>query len=104
MIRGLVIFFLEILKKESFQLVGANLNGQNLNDYKFSERSALIMGSESHGISNEVLALTDQTISIPGNGNAESLNIGHSAAIIINELFKINFVCVLLFTHGIILA
>ena len=43
-----------------------------------------------HGISNEITGLTSNMISIPGNGNAESLNIGHSAAILINEMSKKN--------------
>ena len=80
--------FLKSMKE--YPIIGTSLNGDSVYKHDFKTPSILILGSESHGISNEITGLTDNMISIPGNGNAESLNIGHSAAIIINEMSRKN--------------
>lgn len=48
----------------------------------------IVMGSESHGISDKVLELTDQRITIPKLGGAESLNISVATGIICSEIFR----------------
>ena len=42
---------------------------------------AWILGSEAHGVSDEMRALADLSVSIPMFGGAESLNVGSAAAI-----------------------
>ena len=42
---------------------------------------AWILGSEAHGVSEEMRALADLSVSIPMFGGAESLNVGSAAAI-----------------------
>lgn len=42
---------------------------------------AWILGSEAHGVSPELRAVSDVTVSIPMFGGAESLNVGSAAAI-----------------------
>ena len=46
----------------------------------------LIMGSESHGVRNELVQLSDQRITIPGTGAAESLNVSVAAGILLDRL------------------
>jgi len=75
---------------KDYPTIGTTLDGSSIYNHDFKTPSILILGNESHGISKEILVLTDHTVSIPGNGSAESLNIGHSAAIIINEIFRNN--------------
>jgi len=48
----------------------------------------LVIGNEGHGISNEVLALADQTVLIPMNGKIQSLNAATAAAISLYEFFQ----------------
>jgi len=49
---------------------------------------ALVMGSEDQGLSDYWLKQADMTIKIPMNGNADSLNVSTSAAIILYEALR----------------
>ncbi len=50
--------------------------------------SAVIIGNEGRGVSEEALKLCDECIKIPMTGRAESLNAGVAASIIIYEMSK----------------
>lgn len=50
----------------------------------------LVMGGEVHGLSEEVKKLSDHFISIPGAGEAESLNVAVAAGILLYELSKVS--------------
>jgi TrmH family RNA methyltransferase len=52
------------------------------------ERTALLLGSESHGIPDEFLEICDEQWHIPGAGRAESLSLPQAAAIMMHELTK----------------
>jgi TrmH family RNA methyltransferase len=63
----------------------ADLNGENMYDFTFPEKSLLVIGNEAKGPSefwkkNKVRALT-----IPGFGHAESLNAGIATGILLNH-------------------
>ena len=71
------------------------MEGTPINKYIFPEYSAIILGNESTGISDEVSSLIDERITINrGNGEgrgeektiAESLNVSVSSAIICYQL------------------
>lgn len=64
----------------------ALLDGKPLSDLKDPKPGAIVIGSEANGIRPELLELTHIPISIPGKGNAESLNAGVSAGIICYSL------------------
>jgi TrmH family RNA methyltransferase len=49
------------------------------------------MGSESHGISAEVLPLINKPITIPAFGNAESLNVAIATGILCSEAKRRDF-------------
>jgi TrmH family RNA methyltransferase len=49
------------------------------------EPKLLVMGSEAHGFSPEELAMIDETITIPMNPGAESLNVAVACAVILFE-------------------
>ena len=61
------------------------LNGRNINDMKDVPQGVIIIGNESKGVSEAVMALADQKITIPGRGNAESLNAAVAAGIILSK-------------------
>jgi len=46
------------------------------------------MGSESHGISEELRKLITDPIKIPGRGGAESLNVGVATAVVLDNFFR----------------
>ena len=52
-----------------------------------SNSTVLVIGSEAHGISNEIIKISDKKIKIPLTSNVESLNAAISAAILISEVF-----------------
>ena len=62
------------------------LNGQNVQTIKGIKEGILIIGNESKGISEEVMQLATQKITIPKFGAAESLNAAVAAGIILSHL------------------
>lgn len=54
-------------------------------DWEWKRQSALVLGPESTGLSDDELKATDQTVSIPMLGEVESLNVSVAAAILLYE-------------------
>ena len=52
------------------------------------DRSAVAIGSEGHGLSAELLGRCDGELIIPMSGEAESLNAGIAAAIVMWEMCR----------------
>lgn len=72
--------FLSALKHKCTILV-SELNGKPLHSFSMNKPYALVMGSESHGVSEEVLDMADERIKIPAYGKAESLNVAVAAGV-----------------------
>jgi tRNA G18 (ribose-2'-O)-methylase SpoU len=51
-----------------------------------TEKSAIIIGNESQGIKPEIMDQLDYEVSIPMPGQAESLNAGVAAAVMMYEI------------------
>ena len=66
-------------------IVGAAMEGEPLAEAKLPKEGLLVMGSESHGINQEVQAHLTQTVTIPNLGQAESLNVAVATGIILWE-------------------
>jgi TrmH family RNA methyltransferase len=75
---------LDFLRNLNCPIHGALLQGEDLNSFNSSEIHVLVLGSEGKGISNEVLPLISNPISIMGSGNAESLNVGIATGIFLH--------------------
>jgi len=70
----------------SMPIYGAVLDGQSAKAIKLSSSSGLlIIGSESHGISDPIKALCSDKITIAGKGKAESLNASIAAAVLLSD-------------------
>ena len=67
---------------------GADLHGDNVHRLTLQPSGVLIMGSESHGLTPPVEACLTQRLHIPGRGQAESLNVAVSAAILLDNFFR----------------
>ncbi|WP_407431024.1 TrmH family RNA methyltransferase [Arcticibacter sp.] len=65
---------------------GALLEGESVYTAKFDRPGLIVLGNEGKGISNGVIELITDTITIPKFGNAESLNVAVSASIICSEI------------------
>lgn len=77
-----------IVKKSGLPTFGAYMKGKVVYGQKFPEAGILVMGNESHGISETLEKLMDHKICIPqfGNSEIESLNVATATAILLNEL------------------
>ena len=78
------------LEESKLPIYGALLEGDSIFDTSFNDPSILLLGSESHGISAELVPLITNKTTIPGGENTESLNLGVSTAIYCSEYFKQN--------------
>ncbi|MFD2787187.1 TrmH family RNA methyltransferase [Hymenobacter rubripertinctus] len=67
---------------------GADLHGDNVHRLTLQPTGVLIMGSESHGLTPPVEACLTQRLHIPGRGQAESLNVAVSAAILLDNFYR----------------
>jgi RNA methyltransferase, TrmH family len=75
-----------INKHSHLPLYAATLNGNNLYGMKRVKEGLIIIGNESKGISEDILVLIKNKITIPGSGNAESLNAAVATGIILSHL------------------
>jgi len=70
-----------------FRVVGSEVR-EGLAPHPCGPATALLMGSESHGLPEELLAMTDERWRIPGTGEAESLSLPQAAAILMYECVR----------------
>lgn len=64
----------------------AALNGKNVQQYRGVKEGIFVIGNESKGISNEIMNLCKEKITIPKNGEAESLNAAVATGIILSHI------------------
>lgn len=72
----------KFLAGESRPVYGLALGGEPLESVRRFEPSIFVMGSESHGIRDSVLARLTHQLRISGHGQAESLNVAIATAIV----------------------
>lgn len=76
------------LNEAGFSLFGADLKGTDVRKWHPSLPSALILGSEAHGLSADTRRLVHETLSITGRADhpgTESLNVATAAGILIYQ-------------------
>ena len=82
---------LDFLKDNRFKIYATSLSTKNsIEKIKFSDSSAIVLGSESVGISKFWLNNSDELIKIPMLGLVDSLNVSVSAAITLYEVNRQN--------------
>jgi tRNA G18 (ribose-2'-O)-methylase SpoU len=81
---------LKQLKSENYLLVGLEqtTNAQNLHEYRFERRTALVIGNERLGLTDEELSLVDQVIEIPVWGLPYAYNVANATAMALYEYCK----------------
>lgn len=64
-----------------------DLTGSSIYTTGFVQKSILLMGSESHGISEELLKIADQKVTIPSfsNSGIDSLNVATATSIVLSQ-------------------
>ena len=76
------------LKDKGYKFICADLDGTDIYSFSLPKKFILFFCNESEGPSPELLNLSDEKITIPGKGKAESLNVASASAIVISELTK----------------
>jgi RNA methyltransferase, TrmH family len=69
-------------------VIAADLTGENTHTAALPKNVFLIMGSESHGVSNLSLTHTTNRVMIPRFGNAESLNVSVATGILLDTITR----------------
>lgn len=78
------------LRESGMQLVAAHPDGDAI-DYReldFTRPTALLVGAELHGVSDEGLALADHHVVLPMLGMARSLNVSVATALLLYEAHR----------------
>ena len=78
---------LEKLRQERYRLVGLEQtsNSKDLHHYQFTRRTALIIGNERTGLTDDVLAALDDVVEIPVWGLPFSYNVATATAMCLYE-------------------
>ncbi|MBU2506383.1 MAG: RNA methyltransferase [Bacteroidetes bacterium] len=76
------------LRRSGYKIIVADINSASIYETKLPPKSVIVFSSESHGPSKEIINAADIICSIPKLGNAESLNVGAAASIILAEFTK----------------
>jgi TrmH family RNA methyltransferase len=71
------------INKDYF-VVGSHAQ-KGIRPHKCAKKTALLLGSESHGIPEALLAMSDELWRIPGTGDADSLSLPQATAIMMYE-------------------
>ena len=76
-----------VLREQGMQIIATNLSATAIDfrDVDYTKPTAIIMGQEKFGISEEALALADQDVIIPMVGMCQSLNVSVASALIMYE-------------------
>ena len=80
----------ENLRRRGYQLVAAHLS-EDAVDYReidYTVPTALLIGTELFGVSDEALAAADRQVMIPMRGMTRSLNVSVACAIVLYEAMR----------------
>ena len=72
---------------KSHTIYACDLDGDSIYTTSFVDKSVILMGSESHGISEEILSIVNKKITIPtfSVSGVDSLNVATATAIVLSE-------------------
>jgi RNA methyltransferase, TrmH family len=73
-------------KNKETPVYAASLEGKNIDELREVNEAIIIIGNESKGISDEVMQMAHERITIPKIGGAESLNAAVAAGIILSHI------------------
>jgi TrmH family RNA methyltransferase len=79
---------MQTLKDKGYKFICADLDGVDIYTFNPPEKFILFFCNESSGPSPELLNLSNEKVTIPGKGKAESLNVASASAIIISEVTR----------------
>ena len=88
------LFRMEMIRLEDEDLlsltetmIGLDLEGEMLYEHAM-EPAIYVLGRESTGLSNEIRERCAKMVTIPGNGQTESLNAAMAGGLLLSEIFR----------------
>lgn len=81
----------DVFQKWDVPIYGAFLNGKNVHGMKSVSHGVILMGNESNGVSDELENVVSDKVTIPGFGEAESLNVAIATAILCDNFKRLTF-------------
>ncbi len=81
-----ILDLLNELTQAGFELSGADLEGEPLQDATFAQKRALVLGSEGRGLSKRAKEKLDKVYKIEMKRDFDSLNVSAAAAIFIHRM------------------
>ncbi len=78
------------LKSKGYTVFGSVVTGfdKTVFECEFSDKSAMVIGNEAFGISDEARKVCDTLVTLPMKGRAESLNASAAAAVLLWEMTR----------------
>jgi tRNA (guanosine-2'-O-)-methyltransferase len=78
------------LRIEGYKIYASALNENSINlfDLDLTKKTAIILGNEHRGVSEEAAANADETFMIPMYGMVQSLNVSVASAVILYEALR----------------
>ncbi|MBD3311745.1 MAG: 23S rRNA (guanosine(2251)-2'-O)-methyltransferase RlmB [Candidatus Magasanikbacteria bacterium] len=80
-----IVSDLKNLTQKDYSIVSLTMDGENLKELQPKKNNIYVFGSESHGVRSEIIEMGER-YTIPGKGNAESLNVAVSAGIVLKKI------------------
>ena len=83
-------YSITILKQNGIKFYAAHPNegSKDIRTIQFAEKSCIVLGAEGPGISQEVLQLCDEYVTIPMKEGVDSLNVASASAVMLWEASK----------------
>ena len=78
-------YTISYLKKQGFWIVGTDMKGTPYDEIDYKGKTAIIIGNEGNGLSDEIARMADTYIHIPMAGKVESLNAAIATSILMYE-------------------
>lgn len=77
------------LKQQGFQIIATGLceNSKDYREIDYTKPSAILVGEELEGISEQAQEMADENISIPMTGMVQSLNVSVASALVLYEAY-----------------
>ncbi len=81
-----VMSLLNELKQLGFELVVADMSGDDVRESAFSNKKVLFVGSEGEGVPNRIIKGCDKVVKIAMNREFDSLNVSVATAILCDRM------------------
>ncbi len=81
---------IDSLKNQGYEIIGAELTdtSKQYNETNYSDKVALVLGSETEGLSHEILKKCTQVVHLPMRGEKESLTVAVAGGVLIYYLLS----------------